>query len=194
MCVCWVTALMHMLFTPRLWKQIGQTLPPLTPEWYFPALCGEGEAEVRSWGSPVLNNYGFLFIQLWSFSNFFSSFHHWTQKLSTRQVQLPFPYMQPDICESHCSPISSDHRAGSLSELTSAEHIVAISLAWCVISVLSCCWGCCPVQRGDTCMREGIVVTCHHASVTVPGVSVAPSGPLSLRLAANSWLPEPVPC
>ncbi|CAB1429239.1 unnamed protein product [Pleuronectes platessa] len=34
-----------------------------------------------------------------------------------------------DISESHCSPLSSDHRAGSLSELTSAERIVAISLA-----------------------------------------------------------------
>ena len=43
-------------------------------------------------------------------------------------------------------PISSDHGASPLSELTSAEHIVAISLAWCVISVLSCCWGCCPVR------------------------------------------------
>lgn len=52
---------------------------------------------------------------------------------------LPFPYIQPDISESRCSAISSDHRASPLSELTSAEHIVAISLAWCVIPVLSCC-------------------------------------------------------
>lgn len=46
----------------------------------------------------------------------------------------------------------------------------------------------------DTRMGEGVVVTCHAASVTVPRVSVAPSGPLSLCLAANSWLPEPLPC
>lgn len=59
---------------------------------------------------------------------------------------------------------------------------------------LSCCWGCCPMQFRDTCVREGVVITCHHVSVTVPGVSVAPCGPLSLFLAANSWLPEPLPC
>lgn len=118
-----------------------------------------------------------------------SSFHCQIQKLFRRQVKFLFPYMQSDIYESYCSPISSDHSASPLSELTSAEHIVAISLAWCVISVLSCCWGCCPVQCGETCMREGVVVTCHHVSVIVPGVSMAPSGPLSLRLAGNSWLP-----
>lgn len=51
--------------------------------------------------------------------------------------------MQSDIYESHCSPISSDHRAKSLSELTSAEHIVTISLAWYVISVAegAAVWG-----------------------------------------------------
>lgn len=76
--------------------------------------------------------------------------------------------MQSDIYESHCSPISSDHSASPLSELTSAEHILAISLAWCVISILSCCCGCCPVQHRDTCIRRGVVVTCHHASVIVP--------------------------
>ena len=123
------------------------------------------------------------------FNVIFSSFHRRVQKLFSRQVKLPFLHIQPDICESRCSPIRVDHSAGARSELTPAEHIVAISLAWCVISVLSCCWGCCPVQRGDTCMREGVVVTCHHASVIVPGVSMAPSGPLSLRLAGNSWLP-----
>ncbi|KAM3599439.1 uncharacterized protein V6R79_005570 [Siganus canaliculatus] len=45
------------------------------------------------------------------------------------EVKLPFPYMQSDIYESHCSPISSDHSANPLSELTRAENIVAISLA-----------------------------------------------------------------
>lgn len=73
------------------------------------------------------------------FINNFSSFHCRIQKLFGRQVKLPFPYMQSDIYESHCSPISSDHSASPLSELTSAEHIVAISLAWCMISVLFCC-------------------------------------------------------
>lgn len=113
----------------------------------------------------------------------------WIQKQFIRQVKSPFSYMQSDIYESHCSPISSDHSASPLSELTSAEHIVAISLAWGMISILICCWGCCPVHAGTHSMREGIIVTCHHSSVIVPEVSVAPSGPLSLCLALNSWLP-----
>lgn len=50
------------------------------------------------------------------------------------------------------------------------------------------------MQFRDTCMREGVIITCHHASVIVPGVSVAPCGPLPLCLAADSWLPEPLPC
>lgn len=193
MCVCLVKpsctcCLHHTSATNRSNKH--QTQSPLAPLWYFPALWGEGESEVKSCRSPiVLSNYRPVFIYLWSFWNSFSSFHCRIQKLFRRQVKLPFPYMQSDIYESHCSPISSDHSASPLSELTSAEHIVAISLAWCMISVLFCCWGCCPVQCGDTCMREGVVVTCHHASVIVPGVSMAPSGPLSLRLAGNSWLP-----
>lgn len=113
----------------------------------------------------------------------------WIQKQFISQVKLPFSYMQSDIYESHCSPISSDHSASLLSELTSAEHIVAISLAWGMISILICCWGCCPVHAGTHSTREGIIVTCHHSSVIVSEVSVAPSGPLSLCLALNSWLP-----
>lgn len=44
--------------------------------------------------------------------------------------------MKSDI---YCPPISSDHSVGPVSALTSAEHIVAISLAWRMISILLCC-------------------------------------------------------
>lgn len=107
-------------------------------------------------------------------------------------AKLPFPYIQSDMHESQCFPISRDHGDKFLSKLTWTEHIVAISLAWCMISVLFCCWGCCLVQFRDTCTTKGVVITCHHGSVIALKSFSVSLWILSLCLAANSWSPEPL--
>lgn len=48
------------------------------------------------------------------------------------------------------------------------------------------------MQFRNTCEREGIVITCHHASVVVLKSFCVSLQILSLCLAANSWSPEPL--
>lgn len=62
-----------------------------------------------------------------------------------RQVELPFWLYVIRHLRVILFPYQQWSQRKPQSELTSAEHIVAISLAWCVISVLSHCWGCCSV-------------------------------------------------
>lgn len=152
---------------------------PLGPAWYFPAVRGKGEREVKGWGPfPVVRLQGcwktFHPLDLEAKRKWRYHLHVWSLTCTRRLAPPPFP-------------IGANHGVGPLSELSPAEHVAAISLAWCRIAVLLCCWGW--WRRDVTCAKEGVAVTCQHASVTVPGVSMAPSGPLSLCLAGNSWLP-----